>query len=582
MQASEHAAARLLTRWLPLVAAAWALVCTLPALGLPLFGDDYPLYGIALDVLDQNVQRREWWDLFVLADIDASEMAAKRRSGQVPWWSIDALTVRFFRPIAAASHELDAWLWPTSPPLMHAQSWVLYAGFVSVAAALFQRQLAPRAAAFAALALACFPCNALPVSWLAQRSAILAALFGTGAALLVALARERAGRGRIVLSVAGVLSLGLSLLSAELGVASLALIGWVLLTRPGGAVRSLRRLDRHVYGIAAGCLIVVLAWRWLYQGVGAGTTPGSMYVDPIADPIGFVSVLPGRLGHLLVDIFAIEWRLAATQGAALPPTLGLVARVLGLLVALVGLAALGLALGRGHNRRRLLWTLGCLVASLVPLCASTPGPRLLIVASVLASAALGQALGTSIVVDRLLFGARVAVAGAVMVVAIRVPTYYEGVAVGAFDDRTIKGQSLIVVHAPFFADAASIAKRRLGTGRPAPPFVHVLSAGLEGVTVQRLDTKTLQLRQDAGMLSDEFASLYRGPSAPLQAGARFETLEYTAVVDEVTASGKPKAVTFRFHRGLQNPGVLFAVHDGEDYVAFEPAALELHEPRELP
>src|SRR5690349_7454251 len=114
---------------MPWLAAALALLLALPSLLLGLETDDH----VQLERLDQGGTA---WSLFATLE---DWGRGPRARGQAAWWSGD-MTVRFVRPIAAATHVLDHALFRDLPWVMHLHNALLYAA-LALLAALGYRQV---------------------------------------------------------------------------------------------------------------------------------------------------------------------------------------------------------------------------------------------------------------------------------------------------------------------------------------------------------------------------------------------------------------------------------------------------------
>ena len=152
--------------------------------------------------------------------------------GVFPWWADPEARLAFFRPLTSLTHALDHLLWPTSGFMMHAQSmaWFLF-GLLGLAA-LYRRLIQPSfVAALALLVYALDDARAGPISWIANRNALIACAFSVWA--LVAHDRWRRGGSRASAVLAPLL-LALGLLAGEGAVAIGAyLFAYALFIDPG-------------------------------------------------------------------------------------------------------------------------------------------------------------------------------------------------------------------------------------------------------------------------------------------------------------------------------------------------------------
>ena len=101
-----------------------------------------------------------------------------RTSGRYPWCVDPELGITFFRPLSAATHQLDYWLWPGSAWLMHAHSLVWHAGVCAMGWAVARRLVTqPRVAGLAGLVYALSFTHVVPWSWLAHRNGLVSTFF---------------------------------------------------------------------------------------------------------------------------------------------------------------------------------------------------------------------------------------------------------------------------------------------------------------------------------------------------------------------------------------------------------------------
>ena len=312
--------------------------------------DDNAIYG-GLHAVRSGHPEARWWDLYYLGGFDER----LRFSGRLPWWAAQGVQLHFFRPVAAATHYVDILLWPENVVAMHVQNLAWFAATGGVVAWLYRGSLRTRAEAFLACAVFVLAyIHEWPVQWLAARNAQVAMFFGVFA--IAAYQRwQLAWWWRIVAPV----TLGLSLLSTELGVSVVAFVMCLEFARwrdaSGGRWWRL--------GSAIG---VVAVWRGAYVVGGYGAIGAGTYIDPLSAPIAFLRVAPQRVGMQLLA-------LVAPPELLVHPAVPLAWRlVLGLLGSAAGLLVLR------SLRDRDLWPWACAAGlCFVPLAASVPQPRLL-------------------------------------------------------------------------------------------------------------------------------------------------------------------------------------------------------------
>ncbi len=180
------------------------LVLQLPTLGAGFFADDY-VHQLVLRGTGGGMPMSRW----SLYDFGA---ASNWRSlafdngghGGLPWWTDADWKARFFRPLTSASLVFDHAVWGSFAPGYHLTSLALWLALLVLARRLFLALgLAPRTAALAVLVFALSDASSVPVGWIANRNALLEALFATGT-LLAAL------RGRFAVALALALAAALS------------------------------------------------------------------------------------------------------------------------------------------------------------------------------------------------------------------------------------------------------------------------------------------------------------------------------------------------------------------------------------
>ncbi|MFQ5494212.1 MAG: hypothetical protein ACE5EX_02425 [Phycisphaerae bacterium] len=124
-------------------------------------------------------------DLFRFLDGDPDRTRALIDRGRIPWWTFPGIRAAFWRPVTVFTHWLDYRLWPTSPALMHGQSLLWLGALVTAAGFMYRRLMgAVPVAGLATLLYAVDDARATTVGFLANRNALVAALFGVLAIIL--------------------------------------------------------------------------------------------------------------------------------------------------------------------------------------------------------------------------------------------------------------------------------------------------------------------------------------------------------------------------------------------------------------
>lgn len=410
-----------------------AAACCLPGLGLPWMMDDWFHHGAlrhhfgepAATTPDIFAGWRHPGGLPALFSFfeDPALTREAIAGGVLPWWTDPELHIRFLRPLSSLSHLLDFLVFGTDPLGAHLHSAAWYLALVAVVWRVYQplaraaREVGDAAhagsdgLAAAPVLLALVPAAMFAVDeghwyavgWVAGRNALISATLG----LLGLLAHRRwveAGwRGGLPLS------LGLYALALAGGEAALGVLGLAACYQLLGAPGPLRR--RLVQLVPLGLL--VLAWALLYALAGFGARHSGLYIDPAGEPLLYLSralvrgpvLLGGLVLGLPVDLYFFQ---GATRGAL----------VAGGFLA-VALLAWGLRRAWPHLpvgvRRELRWLVPGGLLALLPVLATFPLARLLLVPSV----GIFPALAAILLVARLR-GARL-LAGLVALVHLVLP-----------------------------------------------------------------------------------------------------------------------------------------------------------------
>jgi hypothetical protein len=433
-------------------------------------------------------------------------------------------------------------------------------------------------ALLAALLYAVDDLHSTPAAWIANRNTTMAGCFG----LMALLAHDRWRRegwqpGWWLQPVA----LAASLLSAEMGVCLLAYYFAYALFCDRSSLRG-----RLLSLLPA--LSTVAVWQLLYNAFGYGSLGSGSYLDPVRHPWLFLSELPSRLGWMSA------WQLGLPISLLnkLQPTVSWMA--LGAVLAVVGGGVAWLLLRRAFREAEIRFWAASAVAALIPLAASIPGERLLILSGMGASALVAHLVvwsadawrsGATEPVRRLgLFTAGVTLLVHLVIASLflSLDSYFVGrdfinmgfsVAPVLGNDPSLARDDVVVVNAPNSLHGMMIPNHRLKYGLPVPAHTWILGSGTEERMVSRPDGNSLELLADRGYLLDPFAAHFRGPGHPFEGGEKITLLNHTVSVEQITDDGRPRRVRVRFQVPLEHPGLHFLVWDGSDYIRFPMPAI---------
>jgi hypothetical protein len=223
--------------------------------------------------------------------------------------------------------------------------------------------------------------------------------------------------------------------------------------------------------------------------------------------------------------------------------------------------------------------LGC-----VPLTASLPGDRLLILTSFGTALLFGELLVTWLIEGK---PHHRAAATIVLFVHVLIPVVAGPLTTSRLDemgpeegahvvyapslpDDGLQRKGLVIVHAPNYVSASQLPQTRLARGLQAPNFLWLLYDGHDPPDVHRLDDRTLELRTTEGWPASHFSAFWRSPTlSPFEVGDTVKTLDYIATVKQVE-SGKAMVVEFRFRTALEHPSFAWVMWTGEEFEPFVP------------
>ena len=543
------------------LAAIVTVVLLLPSLWVGLVFDDVTQSLIVRHRLPVPVGA---FDLFRFVSRDPVERGYLLEIGYTPWWVGPHTQVNYFRPLAALTHVIDYRWWPSAGWLMHIENLVWYAALVFAADALYRRWIPVGwVAALAAFLYAFDRAHAFPVAWVANRNALMSALFGILA--LRAHDRWRSGRqGRFALL--GGLWLTLSLLSAESGV---AIVGYLLayaLFLDRGDIRA-RCLS------LAPSLLIVVSWRVVYLALGHGVTDTGWSVDPMGDPVRFASRavmfvpiflqsevigIPGDLLDIRMAI--VPWAalacvtVLAVFGSVAWPSLRRSATsrffAAGAVLSILPLA------GTVPCNRYLLWTgIGAmgLIAQVVEGAVGNAAAR-----SLLTSMVVGAVLACRAILSPMLLPLDAAALGFLR-------TEYTAAAALLPNGPDAAGRTVVLLNAP--ADLAmDLSMMRMAQGKAVPGHMYLLTSAVQALHISRDGPNSIEVNATEGW----FPNFNMMRSSPFQTGETVDLERMRAEVLRTTAEGRAMTVRFTFPFALEDASLVllrWGPHGLEPFVA---------------
>ncbi|MHC4744970.1 MAG: hypothetical protein ACYS8Z_23895, partial [Planctomycetota bacterium] len=495
-----------------------------------------------------------------------------REYGAVPWWTYEGLWVRFWRPLASFTHWLDYRIFGDSPVAMHAHNILWLAAVVFLVTVMYLRLNGPAwMAGLAGLLFVLDDFTYFPAMWIANRNIFLSLFFGILCVLWHHRWRQSRSRAHGLISV---IFLAGSLLSAEAGIATCAyLFAYAATIEEGEFGAKVRSLIPAV--------VLVVAWRVIYNMLGHGASGGSFYLDPSREPLRYAWAMLVR-GPILV---MREWsRISADTFSCVPVTTQMILwPIVVLLLALIMYLIWPLLKANRHAR---FWAIG-MHLSVLPICATMPMNRNLLWVGIGACGLVGHFLGgyvakeqwvpkkklqriltkvlfVSIIIIHLPFALLVRIASPITT-NVLVDMVRQTMDVDSSEDLDEK--QLIVVNAPNPASFFYMPFANAYAGEPIPQAIRVLSPAFSELEVTRVDENTLEVRAKYGNLLTakpdrlldvdkvymlEAISSVRSNGNGFHKSDRVKLPGMTAEVVELDDKSLPVAVLFEFDVSLDD------------------------------
>lgn len=555
----------LLSKRFPFVAIFAACVLSLPTVASPLVLDD--LWHRAMLLHDDRwvPQTNSPFRLFEFLSGRPEDVRRLVDRGFLPWWASPDLRLSFFRPLSSLTHAVDYALWPSSPVLMHVHSIAWYLVVVGLACELYRRLVGPLSALAASIAMLFFALDAnhgLPVGWLANRNALVAAAFGLGTLLLhdTGARRARAG-GHPVFTAA---ALGLALCGGESAVSTVFFLA-------SHAVFLDDRPRRERVRSLLPAVAVFVFWLVVYRVEGFGAVGSGAYADPWHAPAAFLEnivthgplLLGAELGGLMPDPYPI----LPTEGKVVFLVIALfaiawAARVIGWMV----------SAGDTRLRRTASFFVVASVLSVLPGSVMLPSGRTILLAGFGMTALLGIVCAATLEQARwalapwsartrrvvTAYAAWAWVAHAILTVPFFFLNARQMVVVGKIlrdlsagvPDATSKNQRLVVLNAPDASFLYYVIGMRIEQGRTPPASLLLLAANRRDIRITRTGERTLVVQQTGGFFQSGTDLLFRRGGAPMPSGSKVELGDVSITIAHATEDGVPDEASFFFAKDL--------------------------------
>lgn len=552
-------------------------VLMLPSLRAGLLFDDYHVKLLMQNSNSPLRLLKSPLDMFRLLDGNIVHNKALMDYGFLPWWTDEAVKAAFWRPVASFTHWVDYLLWPDTPALMHAQSVLWYAALAAAVTLLYQRVMGMTAVAIIAAFLYCVDdAHVVPIGFLANRNALLAALFGV--LTLLAHSKWRDERWRLGALLAPCM-LALSLLSKEEGIATVAYLVAFALLMDGAPLR------RRLLTLAPYAVVIVI-WRIMWSHLGYGVAHIGPYVDPLREPLRYaMSLLTNAPILIMGQLAAPPADLSLILQSGMLRWFGAAAWVFVVLVAAAWLPLLR------RDRVARFWALG-MVLALIPLCTTFPADRMLLFIGLGAMGLMAQFLQRIVAAPmewprQRLWRTVVLVLAGVFVIRHAVisplnlpiraaspmgPQYVlDRLYLKQPPGPQIEKQDLVVINAPTIFVVMTSPLVWASENAPMPKHMRVLSSSLfQPVDVRRMDEKTLVVRPSPGFLAWLDDRLCRGEDRPMTVGQKVNLTGMSVEVTALTWDGRPAEAIFRFDVPLEDQSLKWLQWKDGGFLPFTP------------
>jgi hypothetical protein len=541
------------------------LLLAMPVLWSGLLGDDYIHWSLINHPSADHAKAWSFYGLFSFIEPTPGNVASLKQVGMIPWWTSDHAHLTFWRPLAELSHALDYTLWPRSPFLMHLHNLLWYGLMIGLLAKLY-RELSPEVepAHLGVLLFALSGLHAFVFGWIAARNQMITGCLG----IITILAFHHWRQERSALHAALALATTvLGLLSAEGAVATVGYLVAYSITLDKSPWR------QRLWSLLP-FLIIVVVWRAVYTHLGYGTMGSAGYIDPGADPAGFIKELLIRAPALLA---AYLYGITSAILMYLPRTTQIL-YALGATLAVLAAAWVGHYFKLWAMPLARFYALGA-VAALVPVSASQANDRLLIHAEIGLSGLLAllfcqaakhrQVLGQVatwpprimiwvlgfvhfVYFPILLVGSCVVIIGMTKAMPLE-----EALALP--DAGTNAPARYVLLHAPtpMLTSYYPYMRRYFGMNNAASTLT-LAKGGNQALSFEVQDASTLLVRSPQGFIDWMSRDIEK---EPFRVGQVVDLGHTRITIMAVTDNGTPTAASFWFNKPLTDPSWQFFAWD---------------------
>ena len=584
-----------------------AILLYIPFLFSGFFQDDY---GFRLQFSPEvykkgnvpaEVMRNSPLNLYGFSWDSSARFRIEQDRGFAPWWASEQIKTNFFRPLSSLTLALDFSLWPDTPLLMHLHSLLWFCVLIVLAYRLYRSifdsassSAAAAAAGVSILLLVVDDVFSGPAGWISNRHAVVAMVFSV---LCIWLYHQGVSKQKWTYIAGACGVYGLALLASEMGLVTFAyLFAYLLVLDRDKWTGRLKRIVPF--------LLITVVWRLVYSGLGYGARGTLLYIDPILNPVDFITQMLTRIPVLLFS--AVGLPVADLLLALSPQAMGAAAAVFFILLVLLALTVYPIL---KTHRAAAFWFIG-LLGAVVPLVSGIPQNRNLGLVSLgvmglagLLFVEVARALKTGPLTafQRILLKLTTPlllilylVVSPLLVISnpatTRTMAEEQARAASFASTPEMARQHVYVINPPGAMSFLAGLFQRLFTDQPFPASLNYLSSGFAPVRIQRVDAQTILVTPEGGytplpgpitdkktgMVSQfHLENVYRAmdgfhynPHNPMQVGQVVRLSEVTVTVTEMTRDGRIAQAAFNFARPLEDSRYIWLLWDA-DGLAYE-------------
>jgi len=527
-------------------------------------------------------------NLYGFSSGGSTRFAFQLDKGSSPWWASDQIKTNFFRPLSSLSLAFDFSLWPDTPLLMHVHSLLWFCLLIFLVYRLYLSISGSAVVAgISILLLVVDDVFTGPAGWISNRHAVIAMVFSVLCMWLYHLGVSRR-KWTYIAGACGVYVL--ALLASEMGLVTFAyLFAYMLVLDRDKWPGRVKRILPFV--------LITVVWRLTYSALSYGASGTLLYIDPILDPVAFISQMLTRVPVLLfsdVGLPVVELILAFSPQAA--------ADLAAICLIPLGFLALASYPVLKAHRTSAFWLIGLLFA-VIPLVSGIPQNRNLGLVSLGMMALAGQlfvdvakvkrsgpltkfqVVLLKIAVPLLLFAYLIVSPIAVISNPASTRTTAQGQArVAEFgNDPELTRQHLYVINPPGTMIYAAGLTQLLFIEAPVPASINFLSSGFTPVHIERVDDRSIIVTPEGGytpqpgpivddatgMVSHvHLENVYRtlegfsyNPQDPMHVGQVVALSEVTVEVTQMTGDGRIAQAAFTFAYPLEDDRYVWLLWD---------------------